>query len=65
MGVDSKAKMGRSAADAIEGGREGMSNAGRAISRGIRKSKQAVTGRDDDDEDEPENGRSRRGSDWR
>jgi gas vesicle structural protein len=65
FGADSKAQMGKSAADAIEGGREGISNAGRAISRGIRKSKQAVTGRDEDDEDEPENGRSRRGSDWR
>ena len=63
MGVDSKAQMGRTAADALEGGREGMSNAGHAVARGFRRAKQAVTG-DDDDEGEDERP-AKRGRDWR
>lgn len=66
FGADSKAKMGRSAAEAVEGGREGLSNAGQAISRGIRKTKEAITGGDDEDEEEQGRGSGRRrGSDWR
>ncbi len=64
FGADSKAKMGKSAADAIEGGREGISNAGRSVARGMRKTKEAVTGGDDEDEMDDDRS-SRRGSDWR
>ena len=64
FGADSKARMGRTAADAVEGGRRELSNAGRAVERGYRRAKEAVTGDDGDDGDEDEQ-QSRRGSDWR
>lgn len=74
FGADSKAKMGRVASDAMEGGAEGLSNAGRAISSGIRKTKRAITGGngggDDEMDDDGDRGgrerqRERRGADWR
>jgi hypothetical protein len=64
FGADSKAKMGRTAADALEGGRESLSHAGSAVSRGARKVKEAITGGGDDDEEQEEGGR-KRGKDWR
>jgi hypothetical protein len=74
FGADSKAKMGRVASDAMEGGAEGLSNAGRAISSGIRKTKRALTGGnsgggeemdDDGGGSRRERQRERRGADWR
>jgi len=62
FGADSKARMGRTASKAVEGGYDELSNAGRAISRGVRRAKEAVTGGDEDSDEEP---RGRRGSDWR
>src|SRR5438270_12841462 len=64
FGADSKAQIGHSAAEAVEGGRKGLSNAGHAISNGLRRTKEAVFG-DDDDDQEQEQRQERRGSDWR
>ncbi len=64
FGADSKARIGRTAADAVEGGRDKLENAGSAIARGARRTKDALVGRGDEDE-EDEGRTRRRGSDWR
>jgi gas vesicle structural protein len=62
FGADSKARIGRAAADTVEGGERAIDDAGEAVGRGFRRAKEAVTGHHDDRDD----GRDRRrGADWR
>ena len=65
FGADSKARIGRTAADAAQGSREAISDGGSAISRGARRVKEAVVGRSDDEDENEDAGSKKRGKDWR